>query len=105
MLSPMPPSPMTSTVAPGSTRAVLNTAPTPVCTAQPITHATSSGTSLSILTAPDACVSTYSPKAPSPTPRKITSPPRDSPVEPSANELVVIAFALTHTPGSPRTQK
>ena len=35
---PMPPSPMTSTVAPSSTRAVFSTAPTPVCTAQPITQ-------------------------------------------------------------------
>ena len=35
---PIPPRPSTSTVAPGSTRAVLSTAPTPVCTAHPITH-------------------------------------------------------------------
>ena len=47
---PMPPAPSTSTVAPSSTLAVLSTAPTPVCTAQPITHAISSGTSGSTLT-------------------------------------------------------
>ena len=35
---PMPPAPTTSTVAPSGTRAVLSTAPTPVCTAHPITH-------------------------------------------------------------------
>ena len=42
---PMPPSPSTTTVAPGSTLAVLSTAPTPVCTAQPMTQAVSSGVS------------------------------------------------------------
>ena len=55
---PTPPAPMTSTVAPGSTRAVLSTAPTPVCTAQPITHAISSGVSSATFTAPDAGVTT-----------------------------------------------
>ena len=49
---PTPPRPITSTVAPSSTLAVLSTAPTPVCTAQPITAAMSSGMSSSILTAP-----------------------------------------------------
>ncbi len=48
----MPPSPSTSTVAPGSTLAVLSTAPTPVCTAHPITHAVSSGVSSGTFTAP-----------------------------------------------------
>jgi hypothetical protein len=56
--SPIPPAPITSTVAPSSTCAVLSTAPTPVCTAQPITHAISVGTSLGIFTAPVACVMT-----------------------------------------------
>ena len=42
---PMPPAPTTSTVAPSGTFAVLSTAPTPVCTAQPITHTISSGVS------------------------------------------------------------
>ena len=54
---PMPPAPTTSTVAPsGSTFAVFSTAPTPVCTAQPITHAISSGVSSATLTAPDSGV-------------------------------------------------
>jgi len=34
-LSPIPPSPNTTTLAPGSTRAVLITAPIPVVTPQP----------------------------------------------------------------------
>ena len=59
----MPPRPITSTVAPSSTRAVFSTAPTPVCTAQPITHATSSGTSSGTFTAPLAACTTYSANA------------------------------------------
>ncbi len=51
---PMPPAPMTTTVWPGCTLARLSTAPVPVTTAQPMRHATSSGTDLSITT---ACVS------------------------------------------------
>ena len=45
---PMPPQPMTATVAPGGTFAVLNTAPRPVVTAQPTSAATSTGTLSSI---------------------------------------------------------
>ena len=46
--SPTPPQPNTATDAPGSTRAVLITAPTPVSTPQPISAAWASGTDLSI---------------------------------------------------------
>ena len=67
--SPIPPSPSTRTVAPASTRAVLSTAPTPVCTAQPITHRTSSGASAATFTAPVAGSTTYSANAPRLTPR------------------------------------
>ena len=42
--SPTPPSPMTATVDPARTSAVLTTAPTPVETPQPISAATSGGT-------------------------------------------------------------
>ena len=66
--SPMPPRPSTSTVAPGSTLAVLSTAPTPVCTAQPITHAVSSGVSSGTFTAPVSLVIAYSAKPPTPRP-------------------------------------
>ena len=38
---PTPPQPITATVAPGSTRAVLITAPTPVTTPQPTSAASS----------------------------------------------------------------
>ena len=49
-LRPMPPQPITATVEPGSTLAVLNTAPTPVVTPQPISAARSSGMSSRIFT-------------------------------------------------------
>ena len=42
--SPTPPSPMTATVDPAGTSAVLTTAPTPVETPQPMSAATSGGT-------------------------------------------------------------
>src|SRR5258706_287958 len=48
--SPTPPQPNTATVEPGSTLAVLNTAPTPVVTAQPTSAARSSGIFGSIFT-------------------------------------------------------
>ena len=103
--SPMPPRPSTSTDAPGSTRAVFRTAPTPVCTAHPITHATSSGTPRGIFTAPVAGVTTCSANPPTPTPRKTIWSPRLSPVDPSRNVFVAIIDAFRHTPGSPRTHQ
>ena len=42
--SPTPPSPMTATVAPAGTAAVLSTAPTPVDTQQPMSAATPGST-------------------------------------------------------------
>ena len=103
--SPTPPSPWISTVAPASTCAVFSTAPTPVCTAQPITQATSSGTSGSTLIAPFAGVITYSASAPRPTPRSSVSPPRESPVLPSGNAIVAIPMPFTHRLCWPRWQK
>ena len=50
-------------------RGVEHRTPTPVCTAQPSTQATSSGTSSGILTAPVSWVITVSAKAATPTPR------------------------------------
>ena len=47
---PIPPAPKTATVSPASTRAVLNTAPTPVMTPQPISEARSRGISSRIFT-------------------------------------------------------
>ena len=41
---PTPPSPMTATLEPGRTSAVLSTAPTPVDTQQPISAATAGST-------------------------------------------------------------
>ncbi|OLE22899.1 MAG: hypothetical protein AUG49_17610 [Catenulispora sp. 13_1_20CM_3_70_7] len=48
---PTPPAPITATEEPGCTRAVLNTAPTPVVTPQPSSAPTSNGTSSGIFTA------------------------------------------------------
>ena len=53
----MPPQPMTTTVSPGATRAVLKMAPVPVTTAQPINAARSSGISLRIFTIAFSCTS------------------------------------------------
>ena len=51
--------PKTATVEPGSMRAVLSTAPTPVVTPQPISAARSSGISLVILTRAFSCTSMF----------------------------------------------
>ena len=51
---PTPPQPITQTDAPGSTCAVLTTAPTPVVTEQPIRHPTSNGTLAGMGTTADA---------------------------------------------------
>jgi len=59
--SPTPPQPITATVAPGSTLAALNTAPTPVITPQPTSAARSSGISSSIFTIEFSCTSICSP--------------------------------------------
>ena len=56
-LRPTPPRPKTATEDPGSTRAVLNTAPTPVITAQPNKAASSNGASSGIRMA-DSCATT-----------------------------------------------
>ena len=96
----MPPSPSTSTVAPASTRAVLSTAPTPVWTAQPITHAVSSGVSAGTFTAPVSFAIAYSAKPPTPSPRYTRAPPRERPVVPSANEPPTTAELFTQEPGS-----
>ena len=50
---PTPPQPMTATVAPGCTCAVLSAAPTPVVTPQPMSASWSSVTLVSILTIDD----------------------------------------------------
>ena len=54
---PTPPQPISATVEPGATFAVLNTAPTPVVTPQPISAARSSGMSLRIFTIAFSCTS------------------------------------------------
>ena len=81
--TPMPPAPSTMTVAPSSTLAVLSTAPTPVCTAHPSTHATSSGTSGSTFTTPSSGMIARSAHAAVARPRYTISPWRDNGLVPS----------------------
>jgi len=73
-LIPTPPAPNTTTDDPGRTLAVLIAAPAPVITPQPMSAATSSGMSLSILI--DACCGTivYSAKVPAPAIAPMVSP-------------------------------
>jgi hypothetical protein len=61
--SPTPPQPMTATVAPAGTWAVLRTAPTPVAMAHPMRQSASSGASRRTFTAPEAGTTTRSAKA------------------------------------------
>ena len=62
-LSPTPPTPVTTTVAPTGTRAVLNTAPNPVATPQPTMDASWRSMSASIFTTACSCTSIISEKA------------------------------------------
>src|SRR5690606_31274970 len=63
-LSPMPPTPITTTDWPWATFARLNTAPTPVSTPQPMSDAEVSGTSSGIFTAWVALTTVSSQKTP-----------------------------------------
>jgi hypothetical protein len=60
--NPTPPRPITTTLAPGSTRAVFVTAPTPVETQQPMSAATSGGVPSGITIAAWAGTTIASPK-------------------------------------------
>ena len=62
MLSPTPPTPITTTDAPGGTCAALVTAPTPVSTAQPSVASASNGTSCGTGMAPSSATTTESAK-------------------------------------------
>ena len=59
---PIPPNPKTATVLPGSTLAVLSTAPMPVVTPQPSRQTFSSGASLLILATAISGTTVYSQK-------------------------------------------
>src|ERR1700730_1799447 len=72
-LRPTPPVAKTATVEPGSTLAVLRTAPTPVMTAQPIRAAPSIGISGLILIAADWCTTEYSANDDMPRPKLLIS--------------------------------
>src|SRR6266700_3298920 len=73
ILSPTPPVANTATVEPGSTPAVLSTAPTPVITAQPISAAMVIGTSGSMGMAADSCTTLYSANEDMPRPKLLSS--------------------------------
>lgn len=98
----MPPAPHTRAVAPGSTFAVLTTAPTPVWMAQPITQAISRGVSGSRRTTLRSLTTVSSPNPATPSPRLTGSPPRASGVVPSGRRPVENACASTHAVASPR---
>ena len=63
-LRPTPPQPTTATVSPLRMSAVFVAAPTPVSTPQPMSAATSSGSSSSIFTAPIAGMTVSSENVP-----------------------------------------
>jgi hypothetical protein len=103
---PMPPAPVTSAVAPVSTRAVLSTAPTPVCTAQPMTQASPRSTSSPTFTAASWGTTVYSAHPPTPTPRYTVSPPRDKGLVPSGRVAVYSDIEyLAHSVGWLRTHQ
>jgi hypothetical protein len=73
---PTPPQPITATVEPGRTFAVLIAAPTPVVMPQPISAPTSHGTSGSSLIAPCQGTTISSAQVPQPAmPKAVVSPP------------------------------
>ncbi len=71
---PTPPQPITATVEPGSTCAVLSAAPTPVVTPQPMSASTSSGRSVSTFTSENCDATIISEKVPRPVMPWISSP-------------------------------
>ena len=104
-LRPTPPQPNTATLEPGSTRAVLNTAPTPVVTAQPTSAARSRGIFGSILTRLSTDRVAYS--AITPQPEKMPSglPARSFTRGVPSGGVVSALPCSTHSTGRPLEQK
>src|SRR3954468_21856433 len=103
-LRPTPPQPNTATLAPGSTFAVLNTAPTPVVTAQPTSAARSNGIFGSIFTRLSTCNVAYSAITPQPE-KMLTELPFSSRVRRVPSGSVVIALPCSiHSNSRPREQ-
>ena len=101
-LRPTPPRPTTATDWPGSTLAVLTTAPTPVSTAQPNSAASSSGRSGSILTQDSRAATAWVAKAE--TPRRWLTGSAWNESRRSPESSVPAAFALapgSHSAGRP----
>ena len=102
---PTPPQPNTATVAPGSTRAVLKTAPTPVVTAQPTSAARSRGIFASILTTLSVDSVAYSAITPQPE-KTLSGLPAASLTRGVPSGGVVSALPCsTHSTGRPPAQK
>ena len=102
---PTPPQPNTATEAPGFTLAVLNTAPTPVVTAQPTSAARSSGTAGSIFTRLSTCSTAYSAITPQPE-NTLSGFPPASRVRTLPSGSVVSALPCSrHSTGRPAAQK
>jgi hypothetical protein len=100
-LSPTPPQPNTTAIEPGSTLAVLMTAPTPVMTPQLISAALSSGTAGSTFTTLSTCSVAYSAMTPQPEKMESALPAR-SRVRSVPSGSVVAAFAAwSHNCGRP----
>ena len=103
--SPTPPQPNTATDEPGSTFAVLNTAPTPVVTPQPTSAAQSSGIFGSILIRFSADTVAYSAIAPQPE-KMLSGAPAASCTRGVPSSGVVSALPCSrHSTGRPATQK
>ena len=102
---PTPPQPITATDEPGATFAVLNTAPTPVVTAQPTSAARSNGIVGSILTRLSTCSVAYSAITPQPE-KTLSGAPFESFVRSVPSGSVVSAFPCSrHSTGLPAEQK
>src|SRR5882762_3757491 len=102
---PTPPQPNTATLEPGSTLAVLNTAPTPVVTPQPTSAAHSAGILGSVFIKFSADTVAYSAIAPQPE-KMLSAAPLPSCTRGEPSSGVVSALPCSrHSTGRPETQK
>src|SRR3954466_13723362 len=103
--SPTPPQPNTATLAPDSTLAVLNTAPTPVVTPQPTSAAHSAGIFGSTLIKFSTETVAYCAIAPQPE-KMLSGAPLPSCARGEPSSGVVSALPCSrHSTGRPETQK
>ena len=104
-LKPTPPRPTTATDCPGSSFAVLTTAPTPVSTAQPNSAASSSGRSGSIFTHDSRATTAWVAKAETPRRWLIGSARKESRRSPESSVPAALALAAgSQSAGRPAAQ-